>query len=136
MEICTHNFIVMQFPRQLHVFGEDRDSAGVYGAQIGVFQYRNQKGLGCLLESSNRISLKTEVRIEILCYLSHQSGERQLVDQQFCCLLVMANFTKCDSSWLVPHGFLDTSSAQLGLCLLSSLDRFLGRFAQIIHGLW
>ena len=46
---------------QLHVFGQDSDSPGVHGAQVGVFHQTDEVGLGGLLESEEGMALEAKI---------------------------------------------------------------------------
>ena len=67
---------------QLKVLGHDCHSLGVDGAEVGVFEERNQVGLSCLLESQHCLALEPDFLFELSGALPHQSLEGKLSDEQ------------------------------------------------------
>ena len=61
-------------------------------AQVGVFEQANQVRFGRFLQRQDRGGLESQVSLEILGDFSDQSLERQLSDEQFRGLLVLADF--------------------------------------------
>ena len=68
------------------------------GAQIGIFEKRDEVSLHRLLESTNSRGLEAEVGLEVLRNLSHQALERKLADQELSRLLVTTDLTEGDST--------------------------------------
>jgi hypothetical protein len=87
----------------------------VDGAEIGIFEERDEVSLDGLLESTNSGRLETEITLEILSNFTNQSLERKLSDQKLSGLLISSNFTKSDSSWLISVWLLDTTGRWVGL---------------------
>ena len=79
--------------RELDVFRHDRHALGVDRAQVGIFEQPNQVRLGRLLQRQHRRRLKTQIRLEILRNLPHETLERQLANQKFRRLLVFPTRT-------------------------------------------
>ena len=79
------------------------------GAQVGVLEKTDEVGLGGFLEGKNGGSLESEVRLEVLCDLSHKSLEGKLSDEKIRGLLVTSDLTKSDGSRSVSVGLLHTS---------------------------
>ena len=94
---------------QLNVLGHDGDTLGVDGAQVGVLEKTDEVGLGGFLEGKNGGSLESEVRLEVLCDLSHKSLEGKLSDEKIRGLLVTSDLTKSDGSRSVSVRLLHTS---------------------------
>jgi hypothetical protein len=99
---------------QLNVFGHDRDTLGVDGAQIGIFKEADQIGFGRFLQGQHGRALKAEIAFEILSNLTDQSLEGEFTDQQVSRLLVPTNLTQGDCARTVPVGFLDTTRGRGG----------------------
>jgi len=102
---------------KLDVLGLDGDTLGVDGAEIGVFEQRDEVGLDGLLESTDGRRLEAEIGLEVLGDLTNQTLEGELADEKFGRLLVATNLTESDGTGLVAMGLLDTSS---GRCRLAS----------------
>ena len=96
-------------PGKLDVLGHDGDPLGVDGAQVGVLKQTNKVGLAGLLESHDGGGLESEVSLEVLGDLSHQTLEGQLADEELSGLLVSPDLTKSHSSGPVSVGLLDSS---------------------------
>ncbi|KAI7288112.1 hypothetical protein KC345_g165 [Hortaea werneckii] len=83
---------------KLDVLGLDGDTLGVDGAQVGVFEERDQVGLNGLLQSADGRALEAEVGLEVLGDLTNQTLERQLADQELSRLLVATDLTESDGT--------------------------------------
>jgi len=94
---------------ELDVLGHDRDSLGVDGAQVGIFEKSNEVGLRRLLERSDGRRLETEVGLEILGDLTDQTLEGKLADEELRRLLVPSDLTEGDGSRAEAVRLLDTS---------------------------
>lgn len=79
--------------RQLHIFRHDRDTFGMDRAQVGVLEQRNQIRFRRLLKSQDGGTLKTEVVLEVLSDLAHQTLERESAKQEIRALLVFADLS-------------------------------------------
>jgi hypothetical protein len=99
---------------ELHVLRHDRDTLGVDGAQVGVFEQANQVRFGRFLQRQDRGRLESQVSLEILGDFSDQSLERQLSDEQFRGLLVLADFSQRDGTRAVSVRLLDATSRRRG----------------------
>jgi hypothetical protein len=102
---------------QLDILWHDRDTLGVDGAQVGVFEQTDQIRFAGFLQRHDGGALETQVGLEVLCDFTHQTLERQFADQQFGALLVTTDFTESDGSRTVTMGFLYSSG---GGCALTS----------------
>jgi len=91
------------------VSGHDGDSAGVDGAQVGVFEKSNEVSFGGFLEGKDCTALEPEFLLEIVGDFTDKSLERQLADEEFGALLVFSDFTESDCSWSEFVGFLDST---------------------------
>ena len=96
--------------RQLDILRHDGDSLGVDRAQVGVFEQANQVRFGRFLQGQDRGGLESQVSLEILGDFSDQSLERQLSDEQFRGLLVLADFSQRDGTRAVSVRLLDATS--------------------------
>jgi len=94
---------------ELDVLGLDGDTLGMDGAEVGVFEERDEVGFNGLLESTDGGRLETQVRLEVLGNLTDQTLEGEFADQELSRLLVATNLTESDGSWLVSVRLLDTS---------------------------
>jgi hypothetical protein len=98
----------------LDILRHDGDSLGVDGAQVGVFEQANQVRFGRFLQRQDRGGLESQVSLEILGDFSDQSLERQLSDEQFRGLLVLADFSQRDGTRAVSVRLLDATSRRRG----------------------
>ena len=96
-------------PGQLDVLGHDGDTLGVDGAQVGVLEQTDEVSLAGLLESHDSRGLESQVSLEVLGDLSHQTLEGQLADEELSGLLVSPDLTESHSSGPVSVGLLDSS---------------------------
>jgi len=85
------------------------------GTRVGVLKQTNQIGLTSFLESHDSRGLESEVSLEVLGNLSHQTLEGKLADEKLSGLLVSSDLTESNSSWSVSVGLLDSSSGGGGL---------------------
>lgn len=85
-------------PRQLYIFWHDRDTFGVNGAQIRVFEQADQVSFRRFLQGTYSGALKTQIGLEILGDLTNQTLERQFPDEQLSRLLISSDFSKCHST--------------------------------------
>ncbi len=107
--------------RELNVLGHDGYTLGMNGAQVGVFKQPNKVCFGSLLKGKDGSTLETQVRLEVLGNFTNQTLERGLANEKVRRLLVLADFTKSNSSWAVTVGLLDASGSGSTLaCGLSS----------------
>ncbi|KAJ8667615.1 hypothetical protein QAD02_009278 [Eretmocerus hayati] len=97
---------------QLDVLWHDGNALGVDGAQVGVLEKTNQVGLTSLLQSHDGRALETEVGLEVLGDLTHQTLEGQLADEQLGGLLVSPDLTEGHGSGPVPVGLLHSTSGR------------------------
>ena len=95
---------------QLDVLGHDRDSLGVDCAQVGVFEQADQVALTGFLKGHDGSALESQVSLEVLCNLSHQSLEWQLSDQQLSGLLVSSDFPQSYCARSVSVRLLHTTT--------------------------
>ena len=84
----------------------------MYCAQVGVLEKSDEVGLCRLMQRKNRVGLETNVFLEILRNLSHQTLKGFFADEQFRGLLVTANFTKSNRPRAVAMGFLDAAGSR------------------------
>lgn len=94
---------------QLDILWHDRDTLGMNGAQVGVFEQSHQVGFSGLLEGKDSGGLEAEVGLEVLSDFTDEALERSLADQEIGALLVLADLTKSHSSRAVTVGLLDAS---------------------------
>ena len=102
-------------PGQLDVLGHDGDTLGVDGAQVGVLEQTDEVSLAGLLESHDSRGLESQVSLEVLGDLSHQTLEGQLADEQLGGLLVSPDLTESHSAGPVSVGLLDSTGGGGGL---------------------
>ena len=107
--------------RKLNILGHDGNTLGMNGAQVGVFKQSNKVCFGSLLKGKDGSTLETQVALEILGNFADETLERSLANEKIGRLLVLADFTKSNSSWAVTVGLLDASGSGSTLaCGLSS----------------
>jgi len=78
----------------------------VDGAEVGVFEEGNEVSLGGLLECEDGGGLESEVRLEFLGDLSHESLEGELSDEELSRLLVSSDLSESDGSRSISVGLL------------------------------
>jgi len=100
---------------QLDVLGHDSHALGVDGAEVGVLEQTNQVGLRSFLEGTDSSALETQIGLEVLCDLTHQTLEGQLADQELSRLLVTTDLTQSDGTGPVTVRLLDASGGGRGL---------------------
>jgi hypothetical protein len=100
---------------ELHVLRHDRDTLGVDRAQVGVFEEANKVRFGRFLEREDRGGLESQVRLEVLRDFSDKALERELADQKFGGLLVLADLTQGDRTRAVAVRLLDAAGGRRGL---------------------
>ena len=83
---------------QLDILGLDGDTLGVDGAQVGVFEERDEVSLDGLLKGANGGALEAEVRLEVLGDLTDETLEGELADEQLGGLLVATDLTESDGT--------------------------------------
>jgi hypothetical protein len=84
-------------------------------AQVSVLKETNQVSLSGFLEGKDGRSLETEIGLEVLSDLTHETLEGELADEQVRRLLVTTDLTKSDGSGTVTVGLLHTSGSGGGL---------------------
>ena len=95
---------------QLDVLGHDGHTLGVDGAQVGVLKQTDEVSLAGLLESHDSRGLESQVSLEVLGDLSHQTLEGQLAEKELGGLLVPPDLTESHSARPVSVGLLHSSS--------------------------
>ncbi len=100
---------------ELHVLGHDGDAPGVDGAEVSVFKKANKVGLACLLESADSGSLEAQLRPVVHGNFADQALEGQLLDEQLCGLLELADLAKGNGAGAVAVGLFDSAGGWLGL---------------------
>ena len=91
---------------QLNVLGHDRHTLGVNGTQVRVFKETNEVSFRSFLQGKDGRSLETQITLEVLRNLTHQTLERQLADEQIGGLLVATDLTQSHSSGAVAMRLL------------------------------
>jgi len=99
----------------LDVLRHDGDTLGVDGAQVGVFEEANEVRFGRFLEREDRGGLESQVRLEVLRDFPDKALERELADQEFRGLLVLADLTKRNGTRAVSVRLLDAAGRRGGL---------------------
>ena len=84
--------------RQLDILGLDGDTLGVDGAQVGVFEQRDEVGLDGFLEGTDGRRLKAEVGFEVLGNFTDETLEGELSDEELGRLLVTTDLTESDGT--------------------------------------
>ncbi|KAF0702460.1 Uncharacterized protein FWK35_00034599 [Aphis craccivora] len=100
---------------QLDVLWHDRNTLGVDGAQVGVFEKTDQVGFAGLLQCHDGRALETQIGFEVLGDFTDKTLERQFTDQQFSTLLVTTDLTESDRSRTVTMGFLYSAGSWCAL---------------------
>jgi len=98
------------------------------GAQVGVFKEADEVRFGRFLERQYGGALESQIRLEVLRDFAHETLERELADQEFRRLLVLAASSKrAIHHSLVSHSSFVLRAPQqisliLGLTRASRLD--------------
>ena len=79
---------------QLHVFRHDCHTFGVNGAQVRIFEQRDQVCLRRLLQSQDGRTLEAKVVLEDVGDFANQPLERQFAQQELRAFLVFANLAE------------------------------------------
>ena len=95
---------------ELNILRHNGDSLGVDGAQVGVLEQTDQIGLARLLQSSDRRRLESQVGLEILRDLAHQSLKRQFSDQELSALLVATDLAQSYCARAISVRLFDSAS--------------------------
>ena len=80
--VCNLSTLSTDTAGELDVLGHDGDTFCVDGAQVGVLEKSNQVGFAGFLEGHDGAALESQVGLEILGDLTHQSLEGKLSDQK------------------------------------------------------
>ena len=83
---------------ELDVLGHDGDTLGVDGAQVGIFEERNQVGFGGFLQGQDSGGLEAEVVLEVLSDFTNESLERKFAEEKVGTLLVFADLSESHSA--------------------------------------
>ena len=67
---------------ELEILGHNGDSLGVDGAEVGVFEERDEVGLGGFLEGEHCLALESHLLLVFGGDLTHQPLEGQFPDEQ------------------------------------------------------
>ncbi|KAG0483550.1 hypothetical protein HPP92_011634 [Vanilla planifolia] len=94
---------------ELHVLRHNSHPLGMNSAKIGVLKETNKIGLTGLLKSSNGRALEAKIRLEILCYLSHEPLKGKLAYEEFSALLILPDLSQRDRPWAKAVGLLHTT---------------------------
>lgn len=105
---------------KLDVFWHDSDAFSVDRAKVRVLEKTDEVGLARLLQGHHGRALETQVGLEVLGDLTHETLERQLADEQFGTFLVATDLTESDGSGPVTMGLLDAAGCR---CALASRFR-------------
>ncbi|KAL7508612.1 hypothetical protein ACHAXN_009504 [Cyclotella atomus] len=100
---------------KLDVLRHNSNTLSVDGAQVRVFEKSNKVGFGSLLEGEDGRSLESQVTLEVLGDLPHETLEGELADEQVGGLLVPTDLAKGHGSGTVPVGLLHASGGGGGL---------------------
>lgn len=94
---------------ELEILDHDRDSLGVDGAEVGIFEQGDKVGLGSLLQSHNGGRLEAEVRLVLLGDFADEALEWGLANQELSRLLELSDLAKSDGTGSVSVRLLDTA---------------------------
>ena len=90
----------------MNVLRHDGDTLGMDGAQVGVFKEADEVRFGRFLERQYGGALESQIRLEVLRDFAHETLERELADQEFRRLLVLA----ASSKRAIHHSLVSHSS--------------------------
>jgi len=92
---------------KLNVLGEDGDTLGVDGAEVGVFKQVDQIRFTRLLKSHESVRLEAQIHLEVLRDLAHETLEGQFAKEKLRRLLVAVNLAKCHRTRTIAMRLLD-----------------------------
>ena len=84
--------------RKLDVLGLDGNTLGMDGAEVGVFEERDEIGLNGLLQRADGGALEAEIALKVLGDLTDETLEGELADQELGRLLVATDLTEGDGT--------------------------------------
>ncbi|KAH9845795.1 histone H3 [Teratosphaeria destructans] len=84
---------------KLDVLALNGDTLGVDGAQVGVFEERDEVCLDGLLQGTDGRALEAEVALEVLGDLTDETLEGKLADEELGRLLVATDLTESDGTY-------------------------------------
>ena len=110
-------------PSELDILSHDSHTLSVDGSEVGVLEQTNKVSLSGLLEGKHGTRLETEISLEVLSNLSHETLERKLSDQKLSALLISSDLSKSNSTRSVSVRLLNSSGRghRLAGCLGSEL---------------
>ena len=85
-------------PAQLDILWHNGYPLSMNGAKICIFHDPGDVRLPSRLQRHNRMRLETQIRLEILRNLAHETLERELAAQKFGAFLVFPNLPESDCS--------------------------------------
>ena len=94
---------------KLDVLRHNRNSLGVNGAEVGVFEKSDKICFRSFLEGEDGGALEAQISLEVLGDFSDEALERQFTDQKLGGLLVLANLAERDRSRAVAVRLLHTT---------------------------
>jgi len=86
-------------PGESHVLTHNRDSPSVNGTQIGVFEYADYVGLGCLLKCLQGGRLHSVARDYAIDYGLDHTVKRGLKQEAVSSFLILLDLSDGDSAW-------------------------------------
>ena len=93
---------------ELEVTGHDGDSLGVDGAEVSVFEKRDEVSLSSFLESKHSGALESKFLLELMSDLTNKSLEGKLSDEEISGFLIFSDFSEGNGSGFEAVGLLDT----------------------------
>ena len=108
---------------KLQVLRHDGHTLGVNRAEVGVLKEAGEVGLRGLLQGHDGVRLEAKTQLDVVSNLAHHTLERQLADQKFGRLLVLADLTERNSARAEAVGLLHTKTlaSHLGQLLTRGL---------------
>ena len=82
------------------------------GAQVRVFEERDQIGFAGLLQCADSCRLKTQVSLEILSDFTNEPLKWEFANEQFGRFLIATNLTQSDGTWTEAMRLLDATRLQ------------------------
>ena len=99
---------------KLDILGHDGNSLGVDGTEIGILEEPHEVGFGGFLQSEHSRALEAEIRLEVLCDLTHEALEGELSDEELRALLILPDLSQGHSAWAEAMGLLHAACSRGG----------------------
>jgi len=113
--MCDLSTLSTDTTSKLNILRHDCHALSVNSTKICVFKKSNKISLGCFLERKDSSGLESQIGLEVLSDLTHETLEGGFADEKISGFLVFTNLTERNSSRAVSVRLLYSSSGGRGL---------------------